>query len=165
MTSFQDFRINRQVGFGDYRISEIFPGLEKNPIFSEIFGDPSILEDVFRNTTIRIIQRQTYMFVDNEDGTINIGIRHLKESGSQTLYLDIIHELVHVRQQREGQELYDRSKSYVDRETEIEAYAYTVEEARRIGLSRQEILEYLSVEWITPEEYRRLADRLGVGSD
>lgn len=165
MSFFDTFSINRQVGFGDYQISDIFPGLEKNPIFSEIFCDPSSLEEVFRNTTIRIIQRQTYMFVDNDDGSINIGIQHLKESGSEVLYLDIIHELVHVRQQREGRDLYDRSKSYVDRETEIEAYLYTVEEARRIGLSREEILEYLSVEWITPEEYRRLADRLGVGSD
>lgn len=163
MRSFQNFHINRQAGFGEYLISEIFPDLKEKPIFLEIFGDRSTREEVFRNTTIRIIQRQTYMFVDNHDGTINIGIEHLKESGSEILYLDIIHELVHVRQQRGGLDLYDRSKSYVDRETEIEAYAYAVQEARRIGLSQEEILDYLSVEWITPEEYRRLADRLGVG--
>ena len=60
-------------------------------------------------------------------------------------------------------DLYDRSKAYVDRETEIEAFEYTINEARKIGLSEEEILDYLSVEWITPEEYRRLADRLGVG--
>ena len=77
-------------------------------------------------------------------------------------HLNIIHELVHVRQQRDGMDLYDRSKAYVDRETEIEAYEYTIKEARRIGLSKEEILDYLSVEWITPEEYRRLANRLGV---
>ena len=104
------------------------------------------------------------MFVDNDDGTINIGVQHLKASDPEVLYLDIIHELVHVRQQREGLDLYDRTKAYVDRETEIEAFEFTIKEARRIGMSEEEILDYLSVEWITPEEYRRLADRLGVGS-
>lgn len=163
MKLFDDFRINRQAGFGEYRISEIFPDLKKLSIFSDIFGDRSFVEEVFQNTAVRIIKRQADMFVDNDDGTINIGIQHLKESDHKVLYLDIIHELVHVRQQREGLDLYDRSKAYVDRETEIEAYEYTIKEARRIGLSEEEILDYLSVEWITPEEYRRLADRLGVG--
>jgi len=163
MKLFNDFGINRQVGFGEYRISEIFPNLKKNSIFSDIFGDRSFVEEVFQNSAVRIIKQQTDMFVDNDDGTINIGIQHLKESDPEVLYLDIIHELVHVRQQREGLDLYDRSKSYVDRETEIEAYEFTIKEARRIGLSEEEILDYLTVEWITPEEYRRLADRLGVG--
>jgi len=162
MKLFDDFRINRQVGSGEYRILEIFPDLKKLSIFSDIFGDRSFVEDVFNNTAVRIIKKQTDMFVDNDDGTINIGIQHLKASDTEVLYLDIIHELVHVRQQREGLNLYDRSKSYVDRETEIEAFEYTIKEARRIGLSEEEILDYLSVEWITPEEYRRLADRLGV---
>jgi hypothetical protein len=162
MKLFDDFRINRQAGFGEYRILEIFPDLKKPSIFSDIFGDRSFVEEVFKNTGVRIIKQQTDMFVDNDDGTINIGIQHLKESDTEVLYLDIIHELVHVRQQREGLDLYDRSKAYVDRETEIEAYEYTIKEARKIGLSEKEILDYLSVEWITPEEYRRLADRLGV---
>ena len=159
-----DFRINRQADFGEYRILEIFPDLEKLSIFSDIFGDRRFVEDVFQNTSIRIIKRETYMFVDNDDGTINIGVQHLKASDPEVLYLDIIHELVHVRQQREGLDLYDRTKAYVDRETEIEAFEFTIKEARRIGMSEEEILDYLSVEWITPEEYRRLADRLGVGS-
>ena len=162
MKALDDFRINRQAGFGGHQILEIFPDLKKLSIFSDIFGDRSLVEEVFQNTSIRIIRRQTYMFVDNDDGTINIGIQHLKASDPEVLYLDIIHELVHVRQQREGIDLYDRSKAYVDRETEIEAYEYTIKEARRIGLSKEEILDYLSVEWITPEEYRRLAGRLGV---
>lgn len=164
MKVLNDFRINRRAGSGEYRISEIFPDLKTNSIFSDIFGDRSFVEEVFQNTSVRIIERQTYMFVDNDDGTINIGIQHLQESDPEVLYLDIIHELVHVRQQREGLDLYDRSKSYVDRETEIEAYEFTIKEARRIGLGEEEILDYLTVEWITPEEYRRLADRLGVGS-
>ena len=102
------------------------------------------------------------MFVDNDDATINIGRMHLKASEAEVLYLDIIHELVHVRQHREGLDLYDRSVSYVDRKTEIEAYVVTIKEARSIGLNDKQILDYLTVEWITPEEHKRLAQRLNV---
>ncbi|MBA4424163.1 MAG: hypothetical protein C0390_13875, partial [Syntrophus sp. (in: bacteria)] len=57
---------------------------------------------------------------------------------------------------------YDRSKAYVDRETEIEAYQITVQEARRIGLNDHDISNYLLVAWITPDEHKRLARRLEV---
>ena len=77
--------------------------------------------------------------------------------------MDIIHELCHVKQHLQGRDLYDRSRAYVDRETEIEAYEITVKEARRIGLDDNAILDYLCVSWITPEEHERLARRLGVG--
>ena len=74
----------------------------------------------------------------------------------------IIHELCHVKQQMQGRNLYDRSKAYVDRETEIEAYQVTVREARRIGLNDDAITNYLHVSWITPEEHKRLLCRLDV---
>lgn len=154
--------INREFDIGVYRIADIFPGLENNPIFLDIFKDKDVISEVFENTKIKVIERDTYMFVENDNGTVNIGIGHLKTSEETVLYLDIIHELVHVRQQREGLDLYDRSVAYVDRPTEIEAYTWTVEEARRIGLNDKEIMDYLEVEWITPEEHIRLARRLNV---
>ena len=157
-------RINRRVGMGQYKISDIFPGLQHNPLLLEIFKEPEEIDDVFRNTAVEVIQRQTYMFVDNGDGSISIGIAHLRESEAAILYLDIIHELVHVRQHREGIDLYDRSKAYVDRPTEIEAYVFTITEARRIGFSDKQILDYLTVEWITSEEHMRLAKRLRVAA-
>jgi len=155
-------RINRDADIGTYRIADIFPGLEQNPLLLDVFRGTTEITEVFEKTTIRIIERQTYMFVDNDDGSISIGVHHLKTSDEKVLYLDIIHELVHVRQHRDGRNLYDRSVSYVDRITEIEAYEITVREARRIGMSDEEIVDYLEVEWITPEEQIRLARRLNV---
>ena len=157
-----NIRINRRFDTGEYHITDIFSGLENNPIFLKVFKDRDEISEVFENTKIRIIERQTYMFVDNDNGAISIGKSHLKTSEETVLYLDIIHELVHVRQHRDGLDLYDRSVAYVDRPTEIEAYALAIEEARRIGLNDKEILDYLSVEWITPEEHIRLAKRLSV---
>ncbi|MCX5820356.1 MAG: hypothetical protein NT047_10675, partial [Deltaproteobacteria bacterium] len=83
-------------------------------------------------------------------------------ASDEFLYLDIVHELCHVKQHLQGRNLYDRSKAYVDRETEIEAYQVTIQEARRIGLNDDAISNYLRVPWITPEESKRLARRLDV---
>ena len=157
-----EFRINRHVGIGDFKISDIFPVIHRNPVMLEIFNDRDEVDAVFNNTVARVIERRTYMFVGNDDGSISSGIAHLETSENAVLYLDIIHELVHVRQHHKGLDLYDQSNPYVDRPTEIEAYVLTVKEARRIGLTDKQIFDYLTVEWITPEEHRRLAKRLNV---
>jgi hypothetical protein len=154
--------IHRHVGIGEHKIPDIFPMLSRDPIVFEIFDNPAEVAEVFDTTTVKVIERDTYMFVDNDTGCISIGASHLAESEETVLYLDIIHELVHVKQHRNGLDLYDRSKPYVDRPTEIDAYILTVKEARRIGLTDAEIFDYLSVEWITPEEHKRLARRLNV---
>ena len=51
---------------------------------------------------------------------------------------------------------------YVDRPTEVEAYRNTVNEARKQGMSDEEIYEYLRTEWMSVEELRRLATSVGV---
>jgi hypothetical protein len=155
-------RINRETTCGRYKISDIFPDIGQNPILRELFKTPSELKDVMIGTAVILTDRPRYMKVDNADGSILINPRHLMHSDAVVLYLDIIHELVHVKQHRQGLDLYDRSKAYVDRETEIDAYALTVKEARRLGLTDNQILDYLRVEWITPEEHLRLARRLNL---
>ena len=50
----------------------------------------------------------------------------------------------------------------MDRPTEIEAYALVVEEARRLGMSEDDIAKYLYVEWASPMDHERLCRRLGV---
>ncbi len=102
------------------------------------------------------------MHVDNEDGTVLISGSYLREGPGDHLYLDILHELVHVRQQREGKDLYDRRLGYVDRPTEIEAYVVAVAEARRLGWDDGRIAEYLTVDWVRPADHRRLLRTLGV---
>jgi hypothetical protein len=62
-----------------------------------------------------------------------------------------------MRQFMEGKELFDVDYSYIDRPTEIEAYKYAVEEARRLGLSDERICKYLKTEWMSLEDLRRLA--------
>jgi hypothetical protein len=86
----------------------------------------------------------------------------LRSASEKLLYLDIIHELVHVKQYRQGRDLFDSKFSYVDRPTELEAYKITLDEARKIGMTEEEIEDYLYVEWITKKEHKKLAKTLGV---
>jgi len=86
----------------------------------------------------------------------------LKNGDPISKYLDVIHELVHVKQYREGKALFDESFEYHDRPTELEAYKLAVNEARRLGLSDPEIFEYLRVDWMDDDEVRKLARNIGV---
>ncbi len=155
-------KINRDVNPGIYSIEDIFIGLKNTEILQKIFGTREELEDVFSNTKLVVDTTTHYMHVKNEEATIVVSLNHLRNSDDVTLYLDIVHELVHVKQQRKGLDLYDKSYSYVDRPTEIEAYIVAVEEAKRLGMKYDRILDYLYVEWITPEEHKRLATSIGL---
>ena len=155
-------KINRNITPGDYLLAEIFDGLQEVDILMQVFKTKEELDDVFLKTKVIVEESDHYMYVKNDDASIVIGFRHLQNSDSKILYLDIVHELVHVMQQRQGLDLYNKSYAYVDRPTEIEAYEIAVMEAKNLGMNDKEILDYLLVEWITPEEHKRLATHVGL---
>jgi hypothetical protein len=144
-----------------YPFVRFFRGFEKNPAVRSLFGRRT--ERVLRAQRVEFFSaRFGYMGTSDVDGHLLISTNHLKTSDFTTVYLDLVHELCHVRQFQRGKPLFYPRLSYVDAPSEIEAYRFTVEEARRIGLSDRKILDYLKVEWITPAELRRLARRCGV---
>jgi len=154
--------INRHLGPGRYAVDEVFRGLEDSPGMKLLMPKKGDRESILSSTYILIVAEDMYMWTDDEDGHVNIGLEYLMKGEEVYLYLDILHELVHVRQFKEGKELFDRSYKYVDRPTEVEAYDYVVHEARRLGLSDEKIYDYLQVEWITKRQHDKLAKRLGV---
>ena len=155
-------KINRNITPGNYSLAEIFNGLQEVSILTKVFKTKEEIDDVFLKTKVIVEESDHYMYVKNNDASIVIGFRHLQNSDSKILYLDIVHELVHVMQQRQGLDLYNKSYAYVDRPTEIEAYEIAVLEAKNLGMNKEEILDYLLVEWITPEEHKRLASHVGL---
>jgi hypothetical protein len=156
------FQINRLLEPGQYRLEEVFADIRTYDILPAIFADAEEIDGVITRIKVFVVDMPHEMFVNNDDASITIGLTHLRQASDEFLFLDIVHELCHVKQQMQGRNLYDRSKSYVDRETEIEAYQVTVQEARRIGLNDDAITCYLRVSWITSEEHERLARRLDV---
>jgi hypothetical protein len=102
------------------------------------------------------------MYVDGSDGHLVISKRYLTNGDKTDIYLDLIHELYHVKQFLDGRELFDPRFDYVERPTEIEAYRYCVQEARRIGLNDDRIRQYLWTEWMSEPDLKRLAKAVNV---
>ncbi|HEX9341111.1 MAG TPA: hypothetical protein VF992_08090 [Thermoplasmata archaeon] len=154
-------RINRRLGVGPKPLTTVFPGLDRDPNFIALFND-GLREKVLAETRVNLVPEDSYAYIDDERGWVNLGHGYLKTGEARILYLDILHELTHIRQWHEGKELWDRKYDYVDRPTEVEAYRVAVEVARKIGMTDREIADYLRVEWTSREEHERLCRRLGV---
>jgi hypothetical protein len=134
---------------------------------------------VAARTTIQLLPDRTWMYVAPHEippwatqygwkpfasprDCIVVGRRHLARSRATVLYLDVLHEFFHLLQRAAGRELWDISHGYVDSPTEVEAYRFSVEEARRLGLTDTLLRKYLKVEWVSPKEHRRLLKNVGV---
>jgi hypothetical protein len=156
------FTVNRSLAAGSYNLREIFSGLEEVEPLIKCVGDTSMLKHMVDRTRVTLKEEDGYMYVNDEDGSLVVGLDYLRTGPLDDLYLDVIHELVHVRQFLQGLDLFDRRYRYVDRPTEIEAYQCCVEEGRRMGMSEEEIAQYLYVEWITKKDHARLLKTLGV---
>jgi hypothetical protein len=152
--------IKREPPAETFPFVDLFLGFEKVGAVKKMFGRDC--GPVLEKTMVHMVTTKGYLRVDNDTGDIIICEPYLKSADERFFYLDLVHELVHVKQHHEGRELYDRTYAYVDRPTEIEAYTVAVSEARRIGLSDDEIVDYLKVEWVSDADFRRMLKTLGV---
>jgi hypothetical protein len=143
-----------------YKFMDYFKGMEKVDAVRQIFGKD--IEEILRNLKIEFTWLGGYMWVNGKNGHLVISSHYLNNGDKIDIYLDLIHELVHVRQFMEGKELFDEHYSYIERPTEVEAYQHAVEEARRIGLSEERICQYLKTEWMSEQDLKRLATTLNV---
>ena len=165
MTSEQGFgvRIERDAPTKLHPFRQFFRGFEDVAAVRSLFGRAT--ERVLQNLRVEFFSaRFGYMGTSDVDGHLLISTHHLKDSDLRTVYLDVVHELCHVKQFRKHQPLFYPKLSYVDAPSEIEAYRFTADEGRRIGMTDKELREYLKVEWITPQEHRRLCRRCGVAA-
>ena len=152
--------IRRDPGVGPHLFSGVFEGFESVAAVRRIFGERA--RQVLTELQVEVVSEKGYMHINATKGSIVVSAPYLKEGHERYLYLDAIHELVHIRQHMEGKELWDRRFKYVDRPTELEAYQVAVDEARRIGFSDAELVEYLKVEWVNEEDFARFLVTLGV---
>ena len=152
--------INRDVTTGSFHFLDIFTGFESLDVVKSMFDGRT--GKVLAELRVDVQARPGYLRVDDETGNIVISREYLKSGDERHLYLDVVHELAHVRQFMDGKELFDRRYTYVDRPTEVEAYRACVGEGRRLGMSDDELTEYLRVEWITDDEFSRLLLSVGL---
>jgi hypothetical protein len=154
--------VKKSAPAGEYKLSEVFAGLESSSALLKVFGTKSQMTKILKHLKLRIERNDSGLWLDRDTGTICIGSKHLATAKSDFLYLDVIHVLVHVRQFLEGKELYDQAFEYVDRPTELEAYRTTVAEARRVGMDEDEILKYLRLDAVDDSELGKLMEKIGV---
>jgi hypothetical protein len=152
-----------RLGLSSYRFTDYFQGMEKVEAVRETFGERT--EEVLKNLRIEFTFVGGYMFVNNSNGHLMISSKYLRNGDKIDIYLDLIHELVHIKQLMEGKELFDIHYGYTERPTEIEAYRAAVREARRIGLGDDRICQYLKTEWMSVQDFKRLAEATNVSCD
>jgi hypothetical protein len=154
-------KIDRDAPVKLHPFTDYFKGFEDVKAVRSIFGRNTA--EVLKNLKVEFFSAKFgYMSVSDEDGHLLVSAHHLKNSEMKILYLDVVHELFHVKQFMEGKKLFQDEFEYVDSPIEVPAYKFTIEEARRIGLGRDEIIEYLKVEWVSEEQHIRLLKTLGV---
>lgn len=152
--------IDRKPPIGVHPFTSVFEGFDKVRAVRAIFGKETAV--VLGRLSVEVAEGRGYMRINDHKGSIIVNSKYLKEGREVDLYLDVIHELVHIRQHREGKELWDRNFEYVDRPTEIEAYRVAVREARRLGMDENQVAGYLWVEWIPEEVFDRFLKNVGV---
>jgi len=154
-------RIERKAPTHLLPFERFFRGFEEVPAVRELFGKSTA--KVLKNLKVEFFSaRFGYMGTSDVDGHLLVSTHHLSDSDFRTVYLDVVHELCHVNQFRRGKPLFYPKLSYVDAPSEIEAYAFTVKEGQRIGMTTRQLIDYLKVEWISKTEHLRLARRMGL---
>jgi hypothetical protein len=156
-------KITRDVNIVLHKFTDYFKGFENVEAVREIFGDQT--DKTLNELRVEFVSRRGYMGVDEHDGHLIISAYYLKSGTERDIYLDIVHELFHVKQYMDGKKLFDTKYSYVERPTEIEAYKHAVKEARRLGMTEEEIYTYLRTEWLSEEDLAKLAKGVGVNYD
>ena len=166
-TMFRILRLFRKLpfnilGVGNQKVifSEFFKGFQNVNAVRGIFGEKT--DEVLSHLTVEISWVMGYMYVDGSDGHLVISKGYLNNGNKTDIYLDLIHELCHVKQFMEGKELFDPRYDYVDRPTEIEAYRYAVLEAKHIGLRPSDIRVYLKTEMMSTKALDKLIANMGV---
>jgi hypothetical protein len=150
--------IVRKVNKPTCRFMDHFRNFENVEAVQRIFEDRTW--DVLANLRIEFTNATLYMKVDF-DGRLLINPHYLGTGDFTDIYLDVIHELVHVKQFTKGKNC-DHRLRYVERPLEIEAYRTAVVEARALGLDEERIFDYLESDLISAEELRQLAATLEV---
>lgn len=161
MRAYRGVTFPRRVALTYHPFESYFRGFDKIDAVRGIFGAKT--SQVLRSLKVEFFSSKWgYMGVSDEDGHLVVSAHYLRTGKPRDVYMDVIHELVHVKQFRDGRELFPEGFEYATAPTEIEAYKVCIAEGRRLGMSDHELFEYLKVEWVDEAELRRLAKNVGV---
>ena len=145
---------------GEHPFVALLPLVEQSPAVRRIESSTVSLGSLLQTARVRIEPGKGYVWIDDELPAIVLVERYYRQGSPLDLYLDLIHELTHLRQLAERRDVWDERFPYVDRPTEIEGYAVAIEEGIRLGMTEDEILRHLSNPWMGSSEVRRLRNNI-----
>jgi hypothetical protein len=161
MVELPDFaRIVKTLSPGEYPYLALLPRVLESPAVRRIESPTTPIDHLLEIARVRIEPGDGYVWVDDEVPAVILVERYYQRGDPRDLYLDLLHELTHLRQLAEGHSLWNESFSYVDRPTEIEGYAVAIEEGRRLGMTESELLRHLANPWMTRSDVRRLRENV-----
>ncbi len=146
---------------GTHPYRSFLPRIEESPAARRIASAAASLGALLDSARVKVKSGDGYIWVDVMIPAIVLIESYYRQASPVDLYLDLVHELTHLRQLAEGKNLWDHSLHYVDRPTEIEAYSLAVEEGLRLGMTEEEIIRHLSNPWLSKSEVGRLRQNIG----
>jgi hypothetical protein len=149
-------RMEKKLRTGSHRLVDVFPHIKESPAVRFISPSSKIREALVESARVDIREFDGYAFVDVNVPCIVLADRYYREGDERDIYLDLLHEMTHLRQLSEGKDLWDRRLPYVDRPTEIEGYSVAVREGRRLGMTTEEVIDHLTSPWLTEADVLRL---------
>jgi len=150
-------RVVRGLQSGDHPYRSLLPRIEESPVRRRIETRETPFGLLVDGAIVRIKERKRgYCYVDVAVPAITVTEHYYRNGNGLDLYMDLTHELTHLRQHREGENIWEHSIDYVDRPTEIEGYAVAVEEGLRLGMTEADVMKHLSNPWMSEEEIARL---------
>lgn len=153
--------INKEAKVPRLHFTEVFKGFEKVEAVRKTLGEST--ESILKGLELEIYSGHGFGYMHVVDkNCLSADVDYIKTGREIDIYLDVVHELVHIRQALEGKELWDENFAYVDRPTEIEAYKVCTDEGRRLGLSDKDLAGYLKTDWVSEEDLARLLKSLNI---
>ena len=176
----KQFRPDKKAPVGRHFLLEVFRGFDATPPFRKYPGDDEAIRRLAAGCYAHVsagpgfmyvaprktppeVRQAGFKMVESRDDEIVVSQTYLSNGPPMYVYLDLMHEFLHILQRRHGRVLWPGLRvPYVDRHTEIEAYSYSIAEARRLGASDPYLRKYLEVPWVSKKDYFRLLANLGV---
>lgn len=149
-------KVVRTLGSGTHPYRSLLPKFEESPAVRRVESEAFPIGPLLDSAQVRIKKHKGYCFVDVQIPAIVLSDYYYARANPLDLYLDLAHELTHLRQLAEGKNLWEHSIPYVDRPTEIEGYAVAVEEGLRLGMTEDQVITHLSNPWLSDREVARL---------
>ena len=149
--------------------TDYFQGFEKVGAVRMVFGDQT--EEVLSRLKVGFISnKQMYMGIRDADGNLAVGTYHLRHSPTRVIYLDVVHELFHIKQWMEDKEWFTKEHErfmgdfslYYSSPIEVPAYKHAVREAERLGMTPAEIEEYLKMIPVSSKIWNVFLKEMGV---